>query len=99
MAVAKVLSFLKPEMVTPLVAYFCSNECQTTGDIISAGGGYYAKIQMVEGKGVRLPPESQTTPEIIAKRYAEIRNMESVTGSDSAQDNMMAVIRPLMKEL
>ena len=42
---APVLEKLKPEFVSPMVAYLCSEQCQRTGDIWSAGGGTFARIE------------------------------------------------------
>src|SRR5471030_904542 len=42
---APVLEKLKPEYVSPMVAYLCSEQCQRTGDIWSAGGGTFARIE------------------------------------------------------
>src|SRR3989304_9035038 len=35
----QVLEKLKPELVSPVVAYLCSEECQVSGNIFTAGGG------------------------------------------------------------
>lgn len=91
----EILPLLKPELVTPLVAYLCSEQCQTSGDIISAGGGYYARVQVVEGPGVRFAPEQEITPERIARQYAEITNMKGGVSFRSAKDEVLVVLGPL----
>ncbi|MFP6664042.1 MAG: SDR family oxidoreductase [Deltaproteobacteria bacterium] len=48
---------LKPELVSPAVLYLASEDAPT-GTIIEAGAGYYAKAEMVEGKGVKLGLEA-----------------------------------------
>ena len=40
----QLLPHLKPEYVSQAVAYLCSETCTATGDIISAGAGFYAKM-------------------------------------------------------
>jgi len=52
------LEQLKPESVTPAVLYLCS-ETAPSGTILEAGGGYFARVQIVEGKGVRLGPNAR----------------------------------------
>ena len=91
----EILPLLKPELVTPLVAYLCSEQCQTSGDIISAGGGYYARVQVVEGPGVRFAPEQEITPERIARQYAEITNMKGGVSFRSAKDEVLVALGPL----
>jgi NAD(P)-dependent dehydrogenase (short-subunit alcohol dehydrogenase family) len=92
----EILPLLKPELVTPLVAFLCSDKCQTSGDIISAGGGYFSKVQVVEGPGVRFDRGEEIAPETIAERYAEITNMEGAVPFKSVKDELMKVLRPLM---
>ena len=73
----KELERLTPESICPAVLYLCSDVCKATGDIISAGSGYFSKVAMVEGKGVRFPIEEKVTPENIAGCYDEITDMSA----------------------
>lgn len=91
-----VLSSLKPELVAALVAYLSSEDCSVTGEIISAGGGYYAKIQMVESRGVRFKPTDPITPEMIAERFPEITNMDEAVHYDSAMEEVMTMFKHLI---
>ncbi|MCK4819261.1 hypothetical protein KA005_26050, partial [bacterium] len=88
---------INPELVTPVVAYLCSEHCQASGDIISAGGGYYSMVQVVEGRGIRLSLEQEITPEMIAEKYSEISKMERAVGFKSIKDELGVVLGPLMK--
>ena len=92
----EILPLLKPELVTSLVAYLCSEQCQTSGDVISAGGGYYAKVQIVEGLGIRFDPEEEVSPEKIAEKYIEITNMEGAVSFKSTQDELLVTLGPLL---
>jgi NAD(P)-dependent dehydrogenase (short-subunit alcohol dehydrogenase family) len=40
-----VLKTVKPELVVPLVAYLCHEDCKETGSIFEVGGGYVAKLR------------------------------------------------------
>lgn len=91
-----VLKALKPELVAALVAYLASSTCTTTGEIISAGGGYYAKVHMVEAPGVRLDPRDDVTPETIAEKFPDITNMQGATHYDSAIEEVMTMFTHLM---
>src|SRR5476649_267479 len=67
---APVLEKLKPEYVSPMVAYLCSEQCQRTGDIWSAGGGTFARIEYREAEGLRVngrPPTVEDVMENIDK--------------------------------
>ncbi|MBT3227072.1 MAG: SDR family NAD(P)-dependent oxidoreductase [Deltaproteobacteria bacterium] len=67
---------LKPEWVSSLVAYLCSDQCQSTGDIFSVGGGYYARVQMQESPGLYFDSENIASSEEIASRFDEICDMK-----------------------
>lgn len=92
----KILPLLKTELVAPLVAYLCSENCQFSGDVISAGGGYYAKAQMVEGPGIRFNPEEEITPERISQSYSRINNMKGAISFRNTEDELMAALGPLL---
>jgi NAD(P)-dependent dehydrogenase (short-subunit alcohol dehydrogenase family) len=49
----EVMKQLKPELITPAVLFLASQDAPT-GTIIEAGAGYYSKVSIVEGKGVKL---------------------------------------------
>ncbi len=65
-------SALPPERVVPAVIYLCSED-GPTGHIIQAGGGYFARVAVVEGNGAVLGPEA--TAEDVADRYGEIADL------------------------
>jgi NAD(P)-dependent dehydrogenase (short-subunit alcohol dehydrogenase family) len=50
-----VLEKLQPEFVSPVVAYLVSEECQVSGNILTAGGGYVGRAAILESKGAVLP--------------------------------------------
>lgn len=79
---------LKPELVTPIVAYLCSDQCEASGDIISAGAGSYSAVKIVEGEGVRFGTEHEITPEMIAVKYREITNMERARSFNDAHEQL-----------
>ena len=93
----EVMSTLRPELVTAMVAYLCSEQCRTTGDILAAGGGYYTKAQMLEGAGVRLNPAEEITAETIAEHFARITDMTEAKGYFSATDELENSLGPLLE--
>lgn len=50
----EMLAKLTPECVAPLVAFLCSERCSDTGQIFAVGGGYVARVAIVEAEGVAL---------------------------------------------
>ena len=69
-----VFARLKPELVTPAVLFLASEQAPT-GTIVEAGAGYFAKVQIVEGKGAQLGDAA--TVEDVAAHWAEISDMSA----------------------
>ena len=69
----KLLELLEPENVSGLVTYLSSEACTTTGEIFSVGGGYIARVAILEGAGVAF--DHTPTPEEVADRFDEIRDL------------------------
>ena len=62
----EVVARLKPEYVSPMVAWLCSEQCQRTGEIWSAGAGYFARIEYREAPGVRIEGRAPTLEDVEA---------------------------------
>ncbi len=71
----QLLEVLEPENVSPLVAYLCSEACTDTGRIFSVGGGYMARVAIVEGEGVGF----KETPSVddVAGRWDDIMKVDT----------------------
>jgi len=67
---------LKPDYVSPIVAYMCSEECTDSGIIFVAGAGYFSRAVMVEGPGVTLDAKKGISIEDIRDRLADVKKLE-----------------------
>lgn len=92
-----IASALKTEHVTPLVAYLCSEVCQDSGNILCAGGGYFARVQIMEGAGFRFNPGEEITPEAIVDRYASIRDMSRAVPYWDTKEELQVSLGPLFR--
>ena len=84
---------IKPAFVTAAVAWFCAPENETTGHIIEAGAGYYAKVEVHEARGAVFGSETVPTPEQIRDRYAEISDMSQAATFTNASEALRKVFR------
>lgn len=80
----QVVEQLKPEYVSPLVAYMCSEQCEVSGAMMVAGAGYFSRAAVVEGPGVFFDDPAAVTPDDIAAKISEITNLEGAQEYDSA---------------
>jgi putative sterol carrier protein len=82
------LGKLKPEYVSPIVLYLCSEECQDTGRVYNAGAGFYNRAAImttpgiVIGGGKKVPSVEELSvswPKIMdlkgAKEYAQLNDL------------------------
>jgi NAD(P)-dependent dehydrogenase (short-subunit alcohol dehydrogenase family) len=76
----EVLTAVAPEHVAPAVVFLCSED-SPNGHIIEAGGTYFARVAIVESRGVVLGP--QATGEDVAARYEEIADLAGARTFDS----------------
>ncbi len=86
-----VLEKLKPEFVSPMVAYLVSEECQASGQIFTAGGGYYGRAAIVEGKGAIVPGASL---EDIRDNFAKISDLTNAEEFANAFAEVSSRLQP-----
>jgi NAD(P)-dependent dehydrogenase (short-subunit alcohol dehydrogenase family) len=88
---APVLEKLKPEFVSPMVAYLCSEQCQRTGDIWSAGGGTFARIEYREAEGLRIAGRAPTV-EDVADNIEKIADVSASRVFRTSGEEVQAVV-------
>jgi NAD(P)-dependent dehydrogenase (short-subunit alcohol dehydrogenase family) len=69
----QLLDRIEPVHVSPLVVYLASEACSDTGRIYSVGGGYVARVALLEGEGAAF--DGVASPEEIAERWDEINQV------------------------
>ncbi|MFA9431328.1 SDR family oxidoreductase [Egicoccus sp. AB-alg2] len=69
----QLLERLEPDYVSPLVAYLASEACTDTGRIYSVGGGYMARVAILEGEGATF--DGVPTPEDVADSWDRIQQV------------------------
>jgi len=72
---------LKPEFVTPLVIYLCSDQCPVTGAIYNAGAGYFSRAEVATGRAVPVgDPQRVPTVEEVARSMKRIESLDGAAG-------------------
>jgi NAD(P)-dependent dehydrogenase (short-subunit alcohol dehydrogenase family) len=83
----QLLEALEPENVSPLVAYLGSETCAETGRIFSVGGGYIARVAIVEGEGATF--DGAFSPDDVADRWDDIMRVDIGEGSAEFTSGVM----------
>jgi NAD(P)-dependent dehydrogenase (short-subunit alcohol dehydrogenase family) len=87
----EIVARLKPELVSPMVAYLCSEQCTRTGEIWAAGAGYFSRVEMREGPGVRVT-DRPATIEDVADNIDKIADLTTSTAYRTAGEESQAVL-------
>jgi NAD(P)-dependent dehydrogenase (short-subunit alcohol dehydrogenase family) len=83
----QLLEALQPENVSPLVGYLASETCSETGRIFSVGGGYIARVAIVEGSGATF--DGAFDPDDVADTWDDIMTVEIGSGSAEFTSGVM----------
>jgi NAD(P)-dependent dehydrogenase (short-subunit alcohol dehydrogenase family) len=62
---------LRPELVSPVMAWLAHEDCPVSGEVFSVAGGYVARIFIGLTPGII---DKELTPEIVRDRFDEIRD-------------------------
>jgi NAD(P)-dependent dehydrogenase (short-subunit alcohol dehydrogenase family) len=87
----EVMKQLKPELISPAVLYLASDDAPS-GCIIEAGAGYYAKVHIVEGKGVKLG--TSATVDDFAANFEKIADMSEAKPNNNGSDVIVKIFSP-----
>jgi len=83
---------LKPEYVSPLVAYLCHESCKENGALFEVGGGFVAKLRWERAAGVTFRLGRAITPEQIADRWSEVAGFEKSEHPSNINESMAPVM-------
>lgn len=87
--------FMKPEFVSPAVAWLASEQCNITGEIITASGAGYARLQYFRSEGVQFDPLEKVTPEMVADAMPKILDMTNAAPQTRNRERMEAALRAM----
>jgi NAD(P)-dependent dehydrogenase (short-subunit alcohol dehydrogenase family) len=73
----EVAEWMKPELVSPAVAYMCSEQCEFSGEIIGANAGHYRRVKYVESEGMQFDPAGEVTVDMFAEALPKIMDLSA----------------------
>jgi len=94
----ELIDALKPEYVSPLVAYLCHESCKETGGLFEVGGGFFSKLrwQRTQGKTFKLGRE--ITPEALRDAWGHVVDFDKVEYPADITQSMQPVLTNLQSK-
>ena len=87
--------WMKPELVSPAVAWLCSEECDQNGEIIAATAGGYARVQYFVTEGAQFDPAEPVTIEMVRDSLDRIRDLSTAKPYFGMMGNVVEKLREL----
>ncbi len=91
----QVFEQLKPELVSPLVVYLASEQCQDSAGLFEVGGGWMGKVRWERSLGVGFDPRAGFDADDVAANWQRICDFENAA---HPADNLEA-LREMMANL
>lgn len=87
--------WMKPELVSPAVAWLCSEECDQNGEIIAATAGGYARVQYFISEGAQFDPAEPVSIEMVRDTLGRIRDMSQAKPYTGLMGNVEQKLREM----
>jgi 3-hydroxyacyl-CoA dehydrogenase/3a,7a,12a-trihydroxy-5b-cholest-24-enoyl-CoA hydratase len=94
----EVVDVLKPELVSPLAAWLCHEDCQETGSLFEAGGGFMARLRWERTRGKVFKLGRPITPEAVQKSWDAITDFTDATHPADVAASMQPVMDNLTSQ-
>jgi len=86
------LAALRPELVSPLVAFLAHESCEETGGLYEVGGGFYAKLRWERAGGKVFRLGRAVSPEDVVKGWAEVTDFDKASHPGSVAESMAPIM-------
>lgn len=90
----EMLDALRPEFVSPIVAYLCHESCEENGALLELGAGWVAKLRWARAKGGIM---SKATPEGARDIWDKVTDFADEDHPESTQDTFPPVMEAVEK--
>ncbi|MBL9026518.1 MAG: SDR family NAD(P)-dependent oxidoreductase [Myxococcales bacterium] len=93
----ELIAALKPEVVSPLVAYLAHESCTDTGGTFEVGGGFMAKLRWERSAGKVFANGRPFTVESVKKAWSDISGFAKTSHPTNINESMQPVLENAQK--
>ena len=90
-----VLEYMRPELVSPAVAWMCSEGCAMNGEVIAASAGSYSRVKYFQSEGIQFDPGEPVTIEMFAASFDKITDLSHPQAHAGSLARLEARLRAL----
>ncbi len=90
-----ILAMLKPEAVSPLVAWLCHEDCRESKGLFEVGAGYIGKVRWERSAGYTFAKGKAFTPADVAARWEKIGDFSESIHPNSTTESFMPILEGL----
>ena len=83
---------LKPEYVSPLVAWLAHESCEENGSLFEVGGGFIGKLRWERAEGAVYRLSRPLTPEAVKAKWGAITSFEKSTHPGNVTESMKPIL-------
>jgi NAD(P)-dependent dehydrogenase (short-subunit alcohol dehydrogenase family) len=89
---------IRPELVSPLVVYLCSENCDANGEVYEVGAGGFWRLETIRANGWAVKPTGgrEVSVEEVAEHWAQINDMTDAKIMRSIGDSTGATLKHCM---
>ncbi len=91
----EVLEYMKPELVSPAVAWMCSEQCDVSGEIIAANAGAYSVVKYFQTEGAQFDPVNEVTVDMFAEAWPQISDLAGAAPMGRSRGRLEARLRAM----
>ncbi len=84
------MTLLKPEVVSPLVAWLCHEDCESTGNLFEVGAGWISRVRWERSEGAYFDPAG-FSPDDVRSAWEKINDFTNASHPTSTGTTFQAI--------